>query len=1449
MPLRPASFRSLALVIALAGVTRSGQGAEAPPSPQPQDELAGLFRLGVAVLDRNGDGFADAANVRFVLPASPTAAQLAAAANIAARVGHETTALDLPLKRGNAGPPDTAVVIEVASASAVEAVSLADNEGGVKFTPGAASRLRLVARTDEGLAAAAEYVAARLPRAFDLKGPTLDGVASDIRDALKTAGVDGTTVAINDLVVTRQAATRLTAVVHVAAAADMVRARRALDHIALRLPGSPDGAKLSYRGVGALRIQLVAGAMTATVVLPTAAKPERPQPIARRASGAKDGLDLSTLYSVEGGLGDSDNDLIPDRTEVLVSAAGEGTEGVIDLAARIGLESTGVSIPLVVPPDAIDATSPPAPSPADGAAVAPATPTPEPDSDRERPEALPMLILVGAQHPVIERLVRERKFELPPLAPGEGLIQVVKNAFGTQPGQGKSAVVVVGADARGTARAIAQLAETFPHIAARGKDRTTVDDIEDDVRRFVQQRSPEGQAAGAIYRLDRLADSLKGKELENARVKVFVEKADPGLAAFVRQRVGSRLGDSVEVEVESLDVQKAKPIVINGTPVSGDVAIPSEVDEFWATFRAKVLPAAKLAPKAPVRIEARLSEPPALRAAIEKQVRQELVAAGVLDSGISVTVLSAYKQGYSWLIDSVMPRLVGKDVGTLTLRFAEIGPPAEWKTQTVFAPTRWLLEAYPFADVMARDLKLDLKQIVIEKQPVGSPAYEVVVAGKDGAELLRETFEPRFVLRSMFDRLPDYEKTRVTTGWIEASVNGRSVASERIATDYERFWDIFQSRILGPLSDHVMAVHKGKPKPEDAPFFGEMRVDVTLSEPDYRIGIDEEQISSMEMLHEEMYFNTVHYFDVLGRFARGPALAYVGRIIPVVHATSDGKPGRAVFSVTGFTEPRPTVAIDYKEKGGRVGATRLDILDVATDRPVAYAARVKDGQPGLTRLDLRVKVDSQNDERDDLIRRAADDRVDRTMISAAQVSAMVKNLEALRAAGLYRSALAYHDVGTLSLGAHWEHAATSATETVATLSANGVADAWPDIRTLLPSKYAFAGEPLVQWDEPIPPGEGNAILAKMSTFPGVSVYKAGESYLGQDVWAMDITTPVEATHVSAAKLTTTKPTVIYSARQHANEVSSTSHVLKMAELLLTDPAWKEKLKKVNVVVHPFTNPDGAQLAYDLQKITPYHMLHAGYLGSLGVDVTAAQNDADPMYPETLVRPKLWRAWLPDIFLNPHGYPTHEWVQAFSEYAAWVRTRAVETRDYWTMRGWWMPGFSWLDDPRYPRQKPESMKLLSMITANVKAAPEVWALNQRAYDRYTRYSFAFDDKNFKLDFTDGVLTYKSIKGSRAQGGSNAPAAGSGAQPGGWMQRYPNVTLYEGSTEAPDETAHGDWLKLVATAGLQWDKANLDYLVQAKHTINRKADAIFGGVSLTMNRPRPGRSPEEKATPRP
>src|SRR4029079_16304894 len=103
--------------------------------------------------------------------------------------------------------------------------------------------------------------------------------------------------------------------------------------------------------------------------------------------------------------------------------------------------------------------------------------------------------------------------------------------------------------------------------------------------------------------------------------------------------------------------------------------------------------------------------------------------------------------------------------------------------QGMFAPTRWLLELYPIDEIVAKELNVDLKKIHFEMRPIGSPAYEVVAPASNGSELLRQTFEPKFIERAFFDRFPDYERVRVTTGWLKATVGGRAVADERIETD------------------------------------------------------------------------------------------------------------------------------------------------------------------------------------------------------------------------------------------------------------------------------------------------------------------------------------------------------------------------------------------------------------------------------------------------------------------------------------------------------------------------------------------------------------------------------------------------------------------------------------------------------------------------------------------
>ena len=1368
----------------------------------------------VALQDRNSDSAIDSVNARIVLPEKPDASELAAAANIAARLGFETSAMDLPLERVRLKADTTTegalIFVGAQSLASVELTPASLGLGTLKpgdgvvtsFDAGGRPAVAILGGDEAGLNAAAVVAAGHLPYVWDQKGPTFDKIADDVKTFLGGKGLTPAS-AVATAVFVRSAAPldgleRVVVALQMAGGGDVIKAQVALNQF--KATTARDARRpLSYANVRSLQVRMRAPGMgLVSVDLPRAvaaeaAAPAAQPPARRPGGGAKENFDLSSFYSNDGALADSDNNLIPDRVDVVVSGEGDGADGIIDLGARLGLESTGVALPLAKSAKTITA-----------------------------PDGEPILVLAGTSHPIVDQLVKDKKWEAPPLQPGEGLIQLVRKAFGE-----KSALIVTGGDAAGVERALKQLAETMPHIWQRGKDRPTLDDVEDDVRKFVAGRSPAGQAAMALYKLQKLGEVLKQKQLASARVRVFVEKAADGLADLVKRDAAALLPlPSLNVEVQNLDVQKGRTIIAD------DFEVSSEVDEFWSKLRTRVIPNLKKRPS--VVVQARLSEPPDVRRQLEEQARAELIRAGADEKATSVTVLSAYKQGYSWLYDVVRPALAGKPIDRLTIKFAEIGPPSGWTQQGMYAPTRWLLEIYPIDEILASELKIDLARIQFEKMPIGSPAYEVV-ATSGGTELLHQTFEPTIVERPFFDRFPDYERVRVTTGWLKAEVGGRAAIDERIATDPERFWDRFQSKTLPALYDHVMALGRGKPRAEDAPFFGELTIDLSLSEPDYRLPIDQEQISTMEALHEEIYFNTLHFFDVMGRFTRGAGLTYPGRVIPLVHATADGKPGRAKISVTGFDAPRPSVVVEYVDRDGRAGEARLDIPKIAVDRPQTLAALVRAGRDGIERLDVRVKVDTEKDEREELVKRADEFRVDRTIMSAEQAAAVIANLARLRAAGLYRDALAYPGLGAVRVTAAWEHESKPATELVATLEPNGEPAALPDIRKYLAGGGSpQPGTPLVQWETPIPPPEAYDILAKMSAFKEATVYKVGQSYLGKDVWAMDLMPQVTASHWSQAKQTTLKPTIVYSARQHANEVSSTSHVLKMAELLLTDPAYREKLNKVNVVVHPITNADGAQLAYDLQKTNPTHMLHAGYLGALGVDVTSGQWDADPIYPETGIRPKIWRTWLPDIFLNPHGYPTHEWVQMFSEYAAWVRTRSVETRDYWTMRGWWMPGFGWLDDARYPRHKDEQMKLLGMITDFVKAAPATVALNERAYARYKRYSFDFGQKNFKLDFTNGVLIYKAIKGARAN-----------PQSQDFMTRNPNVTVWEGVTEAPDETARGDWLKLVANAGLQWDKAILEYLVQGRHEVERKVDVFWNGVALTLNRPRPPKPPRAAA----
>ncbi len=1040
----------------------------------------------------------------------------------------------------------------------------------------------------------------------------------------------------------------------------------------------------------------------------------------------------------------------------------------------------------------------------------------------EEGQAAPVSVLLGSmeRHPGIQSLADSGAIKLDDLAPGEGLVRSL-------PVRGDPRLVATGIDDAGRARAAQSLAVDFPRL--RGTDGPTFGDVEEELWAFLSGYSPAGQAAIGLYKLDRLLEEAREDGATGVHILMSVEKADSLLGEYVRAFAQARLPlAEVTVEIDDRDVTRAK------TTFDDAFDVPSEVGRFREALRAEVLP--RVSRGARVDLRARLSEPPEVRARLAEEAKQELLRAGA-DAASTVEILSAFKQGFSWLRESVLPELKSlRDslaLQEVAIRFLENKPPAEWPQQAMHTPVRWLHEIFPVDEILAAELDLDLDRIRLEMVEEG-PVYEIESFGPQGETVLRESFEPKWVLRPYFDRFRDYEQVRVTTGWVTAVSGGDTLYDGRIKTDPEWFWDRFQEKTLPAVYDYVMDRHDGRPRggPVDAPFFGELTVDLALSEPDYRLGIENEIVSTMDALHEEIYFGTIEFFHLIGRHSRGDDLVYPGRIIPRMRPKADGEDGQGRIRLTGFATSRPAVVLRQRGRDGATSSKRLDIPKTRIERPASHRAVLAasgSSGPSVRALSIRVRVDEELDRREELLKLAPARTVDATISSAEQTEAVIRELEGLRDAGLYAGALAYEDLGDLELWVEWSHDLDSESRRTVRLSAGG--KPIPPLRLpALTAEAAPRGERIVQWETPIPPDEGNRMLALMDASSDYATsYLIGRSYLGRPIWAMDLMSPISASHWSRAKASTFKPTVIYSARQHANEVSSTSHVLRHAELLLADSAGRARLDRVNVVIHPFTNPDGAQLAYDLYRETPDYILHAAYLASLGMDATSGSSSDFPIYPESTVRPRLWDLWLPDIFLDPHGYPSHQVVQLFSEYSGLVRRGRVTERNWGMNKGWFMPGFAYIDDPDFPRHKDAALKIRDYITRGINSNRDVFEMNQRNYARYLRYGAAHDPEVYRLPLIDSVLIEMPLKGS----------SGAGAR------HNPEITIWRGITEAPDETAYGPWMELMAKAGLSWDQAILDYLYDGDHEVERSGSSFFGGVTLKMHRPRPPKDPAEES----
>jgi hypothetical protein len=1381
--------------------------AQAPP-PRAAEPLAGLDSLSAiftgphgAVRDSNGDGLADLVAARVIVPSSPTADDIEAAANIAGRLGYETTSLTLPLvlrdeevtRPNEIGVPivvgrGNRFVTPLVEVDAIGLKTLKPGQGLVALVPSALSGppgVVVAGGDDAGTLAAGVELAARLPRLWNMTGITLAGIEQQVARYLAAKGVPGAAARVVSLIVDAErrgiASVGVRASVPAAAAA---RASAALADLDAAHRRGQDERTLSFAEAAETRVTLVvdgnthgevavrrAGLNGRTLTPPVDPDEYAPEPNASgvvepRLAPAKP-FDLTNAFTIEGWYGDAYQDLIPDRTDtgVILGDASDAI-GAAHIAARLGLETTGMNLPITRRDEKVK----------------------EPGN-----EASP--ILVGRNNSLVRQLIKIGKTRLDDLAPREGEVHIVPRAFGNA-----TATVVAGADPTGTGAASAYLARRAPFLWDVRRGSLSFDDLATDVSKFLAAKSGPGQAGQLVAELRSILDELKGKTVESFDARVFVEKGDKALDAHLASQVKAALGEAAAVNVTSQGVTDAS------TVFEETIQIPWEVDELRAKVRADVIPKVRAGSK--VTVEARLSEPLALRKTLAAEIRSELTKAGAAEAG--VRVLSAYKQGYSWLTEEVIPALAGKGAKSIRIRIAAHKPDLSKKFKFYSVPTRWLQELYPVDEIFQRDLGIPVGAFRMELADDAKETYALEALDAGGRVVHRATFSPKFVEREYLDKFPGWSRVEVTTGWIDARVDGAAVADARIQTDPERFWDHYQAKVLPRVYDHVMKVTGGKPTADKQPFFRDFDIEAWMSEPDERIGIDEEQVSSLEALHEDLYFVTLDFFAAMGRTLTKNRLNAPGKIFPIVHPARPGKPGEARLLFAGNASTKPKIEVNYKEKGAEKPTTiSRELSRIDTTAPAVLRAVVRD--EGVSEIEVQVE--------------AKDDK------EATRAVDALDGLTELQAAGLFKAALSYEHVDRLAVSVLLKEARTRRV-----VKNTGE---WTPGRVRGSSAPALGAKaeagakpvpPHVAWNHVISPEESEQIVGALGVFPEVRSYKVGQSYRGRDISAMEITLPSPGELVSIPKLTAYKPTILMMGRQHANEVSSTSHILRLAELLATDPSYKPILKKVNVVLCPVMNPDGAAMAFELQKLTPTWMLHAGRYSALGMDITSR---AAGLLPEAEVEGRLWRDWLPDIYLNPHGYPSHEWVQPFSGYVA------PGFRAYWSSRGWYTM-VNGLRDPRYPDHATATEAIREAIVREINANADVHAMSTRHQARYQRWAAGFGPHLFGVEVYKDTMIYYSDpetgepRGSRRATPSPSGAAGRRAA----MSAWPQVTFMSGMTEAPDETAQGEWLDLVTKAGFSFLMAHVKYLETGQYRVERiEEGGVRDGSVLTLVRVRP------------
>lgn len=1017
--------------------------------------------------------------------------------------------------------------------------------------------------------------------------------------------------------------------------------------------------------------------------------------------------DLAAFYTAAGALADDDGDLFPERIR-LCPIVPHGMPRVVglallDLAARLGMEATGLALPFAV---------------VAGAALPPG--------------AMPLRldvpgVAVSGTRPAPGQVT---------LAPGEGECRLADE------GDGPTTLVVRG-DEAGVRGVLRELAVTWPYLRAWDSADPTAADLADTLALSLHGEDEAGRAAILTADLEALAveQALAGGELRLL--------TDEPRVAVVAHEFAAR--------------QARHPTIV----VAPDdrLAFVDEWTDEWEVDRARrlvreaVLPS--LDPALPATLTIMVSEPAAVRRALAAELSPL-----PLPPGSTVAVLSAFKPGLCWLIEVVGPRWAARgDVARVAIDYRPFVPPDAGRFLDL--PIRHLQELYPGDEVLAGLLGIPLAAIAIEEASAQTPTETYRATAFDAAGQIIEalTCSPRSYARDYIGGAPDEGRVTVTTGAVRAGQGGRIVVDRPLPTDFDRFWEHYQGTILPQVRALIAEETGGTFAAAAQPFFEALDIEVWCSATDEALGVREELLSAAEALQQDLYFGTLDAIAALGA-------------APPASGTLDGGRGGGALDAPGAV--RPFVHVRPGSAPRARIALRRRLRHIATWTPAGDVALPVGRLPTGPRPEMRVRA-----------------------FSARADTPGIATLGLTVAGDARMAAIARH------LGVDGQEGPQIAVELVAGAE-----------RVMLRRSIAtpFVALPGALDELPASPLDVaglRPLLARHAAAPNVGVRRAGRSFEGREIAAIEIVATGGGAIWSRHKASLHKPTMLIIARHHANEPASTHAALRLAAYCVTDPAYRALLERTNVVILPLENADGAALHAAMWHEHPTWKLHAARYNAVGREFARDYHDPATPWGEARVRPRLWHEWLPDLVMDNHGVPSHEWNQHFNGYGSPPRFGV----------SYWLVSALLYGILRYPTAAPTHEAFAHAVRERIAVAvagdDALRAGNATLRERYERWGHARLPERFPAEYHRDMLWFFGPRGAAGSPRAGRPAA------------YDQITVADIVTEVPDETAQGDYLALVAHAHLVANVATLRLLAESGAVVVRELSA--GGVTLTRERP--------------